>query len=858
SRACHVLAGQQLEAATSTALAKQHAARRPEELAAINRATTIFLSNISHELRTPLTLILSPIEQLIGGGVLEHSDRDKLEVALRGARRLLKLIDALLRFSRAEEARVDAYYEPTDLAQLTADLSSMFRSVFEQASVAFCVECSPLGEAVYVDPEMWEQIVLNLISNALKFTVSGMVGVCLRLSDESVELEVSDTGCGISEGDLPHLFERFFRGEARHARSAEGTGIGLSLVQELVKAHHGQISAKSSLGVGTTVSVRIPRGKGHLPVERIRTSTEPSPFRTGALPYVEEALSWLSDAACVTTSGAGSEEILVVEDNADMRTHLCSLLGKHWRVTTASEGGLALERIRAHPPDLVLADIMMRGLDGFSLLRELRKNPRTAEIPVLLLSARAGEEASAEGLKAGADDYIVKPFSARDLMARIDLHLARARAKAHAHKARESAEEAGRARDEFFATLFHELRTPLASLQTWIELLKSSRLPVAEIPSALEALETSSQSLNGLVQDLLDYSAVIRGELRVEPHPSASILPAILAVVRGFHPVALMKGVTLECTPGSVSGPVRVDALRLQQVMWNLISNSIRHTPPGGRIDVTVQTRDHILEIVVRDTGAGIPADELPHIFGRYWRGKGAGGASRGLGLGLAIVRRIVELHGGSIAAHSAGSGCGAEFTARLPVSDGDVKEESYSIYGADDATTRLQYAVTAAASEASRDMHIRRGERLEILEGVPHAEHPPLRILLVEDDDGLARACQRLLSAHGHRVVRANGCAGAIVALERESIDVIISDVHLIDGDAIDLLKDVRERFHRSAIEQLPIIAMSAVFSQKDITLYHAAGFAAQVCKPFEESALLLALRDALRHGSLSRGPGP
>lgn len=390
-----------------------------------------------------------------------------------------------------------------------------------------------------------EQIVLNLVSNTLKLTISGRVAVRVHLSDRSVELEVSDTGCGISETDLPHLFERFFRGEARHARSAEGTGIGLSLVQELVKAHGGGISAKSSLGVGTTISVRIPRGRDHLPVDRIGARKEAIAFRAGAQPYVEEALGWLSDRATTTTAGANSEEILVVDDNADVRTHLRDLLGKHWRVTTASEAVDALERIRAYPPGLVLADIMMRGLDGFGLLRELRNNLATAEIPVLLLSARAGEEASAEGLKAGADDYIVKPFSARDLMARIDLHLARARAKAQARKARESAEEAGRARDEFFATLFHELRTPLASLQTWIELLKSRRLPVAEIPGALEVLEASSQSLNGLVQDLLDYSAVVRGELRVNPRPIISILPTIQAVVRAFQPVAHMKGVAL-------------------------------------------------------------------------------------------------------------------------------------------------------------------------------------------------------------------------------------------------------------------------------------------------------------------------
>lgn len=853
SRAFHLLVGQQLETAIANACAKQHAERRAEELAELNRAKTVFLSNVSHELRTPLTLVLSPIEQLRTSSRLQKADREQLDIARRGALRLLKLIDSLLRFSQAEEKRIDARYRPTDLALLTADLSSMFRSIFEQAGIAFSVDCPSLGEAVYVDPEMWERIVLNLISNAFKFTISGEVRIGLRLSGDAVELEVSDTGCGIAEKDLPHLFERFFRGEAGHARSVEGTGIGLSLVQELVQAHQGRISAKSSVGVGTTITVRIPRDKSHLPADRISTTGAPTAVKAAALPYVEEAVSWLYDPTTETDAPTSSDEILVVDDNKDMRAHLSRLLKKRWRVSTASEGFSALKRIRTHAPDLVIADIMMPGLDGFGLLNELRKNAATADIPVILLSARAGEEVSSQGLKAGAADYIVKPFSARDLIARTELQLARARTKVHARKARESAEEAGRARDEFFAALSHELRTPLASLQTWIELLKSGRLPEGDVFDALEALETSSRSLNGLVQDLLDYSAVVRGEFSVEPRPTASALPIVLAVVHAFQPVARMKDLALECESQDSCGPVRVDPLRLQQVMWNLISNAVRHTPPQGRIDVTLCIADRSLKIVVRDTGVGIEADDLPHIFGRYWRGKHAGAACRGLGLGLAIARRIVELHDGSILAQSAGAGCGATFTVHLPLSEDATSEASGLNPAVDEAEIRLQHAVTAATSEVTREVSERSAKRLEVIEGNHGTEYPPLRILLVEDDDGFARACQRLLSSHGHRVVRARGCAAVFVALQRESIDVIISDAHLRDGDAIQLLKGVRELLRRPTLEPLPAVAMSAFSSQQDATRYRAAGFAAQICKPFEESVLLRALQDAFRHGSLS-----
>ncbi|HEX5208393.1 MAG TPA: response regulator, partial [Steroidobacteraceae bacterium] len=227
---------------------------------------------------------------------------------------------------------------------------------------------------------------------------------------------------------------------------------------------------------------------------------------------------------------------------------------------------------------------------------------------------------------------------------------------------------------------------------------------------------------------------------------------------------------------------------------------------------------------------------------------------SRGLGLGLAISRRIVELHGGSITAHSAGEGRGATFTVRLPLTQGEDTVESGPTCRTEDGATRLQYAVTATASRTARPSGNPGNEKLEILEGAPAAGSLSLRILLVEDDDGLARACQRLLSSHGHRVVRASGCTGALLALKCESIDVIISDVHLADGDAIALLKGVREQLHCYHADRLPAVAMSAFLGQKEVTRYRAAGFAAQISKPFHEAALLRAVREAARHGSLSQ----
>src|SRR5581483_10797465 len=254
------------------------------------------------------------------------------------------------------------------------------------------------------------------VSNAFKFTLEGEVRVSQRALAEHIELQVSDTGCGVAAEDLPHLFERFFRGRAPHARTHEGSGIGLSLVQELVKLHGGTIEARSEVGVGTTIALRIPRGSAHLPADRIGARRTLELARIGARPFVEEALGWLPDTECteVRHSGpvpadpaakhppeaANRARILVVDDNADMRGYLSGLLGHRWQVDTEPDGAAALESIRTNTPDLVIADVMMPIMDGFGLLREIRADEATSKVPVMLLSARAGEEASAEGLRA--------------------------------------------------------------------------------------------------------------------------------------------------------------------------------------------------------------------------------------------------------------------------------------------------------------------------------------------------------------------------------------------------------------------------------------------------------------------------
>lgn len=446
--------------ATSLADARSHEEehRRTEALAELDRAKTAFFSNVSHEFRTPLTLMLGPLEELLASADgLSTSQRERIAVTHRNSLRLLKLVNTLLDFSRIESGRIRASYRATDLATFTAELASVFRSATERAGLQLVIDCPAVAELAYVDREMWEKIVFNLLSNAFKFTFEGEIRVATSIVNGQVELAVSDTGTGIPAEDLSHLFERFYRVKDARGRSYEGSGIGLALVQELVKLHGGSVRVQSEVGRGSTFTVSVPLGKDHLPQERIEAD------RTAALTgmqgetYAREALRWLPDAAEISdephmplpsrptkagerASAEPRPRILLADDNADMREYARQLLADRYEIEAVPDGESALQHARRHHPDLILSDVMMPRLDGFGLLHAIRADQALKSIPVVLLSARAGEESRVEGLDGGADDYLVKPFSARELLARVGSALRMAEIRREAAEATRQSE----------------------------------------------------------------------------------------------------------------------------------------------------------------------------------------------------------------------------------------------------------------------------------------------------------------------------------------------------------------------------------------------------------------------------------
>ncbi|WP_437791032.1 ATP-binding protein [Sorangium sp. So ce693] len=932
-------------AALQNARASEEERRRLDALAELDRAKTVFFSNISHEFRTPLTLILGPVED--GLSDAEHPlpapQRDRLAIIYRNSLRLLRLVNTLLDFSRIEAGRIQASYQPTDLGSFTAELASSFRSLMDRAGLALTVECPPLSEPAYVDRELWEKIVLNLISNAFKFTFSGGVRVTLEEAGGRIVLSVEDTGTGIPEEELPRVFDRFYRVEGARGRSYEGSGIGLALVRELAKLHGGSVAVESRLGAGSRFSVAIPLGKAHLPADRIDLAPAPAAAEArGAAPFLDEAAQWGRDERAPDAVPAEERpapkrpgHILVADDNADMRDYVQRLLlAERWTVEAVADGQAALESARVHVPDLVLTDVMMPRLDGFGLLKALRADERTRGVAVMMLSARAGEEVRVDSLGAGADDFLVKPFSARELLARVRIHVELARRRREAEgqrqylndlfmqapgpiailrgpehvfevvnplyqqlvggraqvgkpilaalpelqgqsipdllytvtrtgepfvgrelavrldrKGKGTTEEgffdfvfqpmrdrdgavegifvfafevtdqvnarrrvealvealklADQRKDEFLATLAHELRNPLAAISLSLTLLGDL---AGEAPRSARYREIARRQVGNLVRlvdDLLDVSRITRGtvELRLEDVDlAAAVRNAAAAVSPAVE--ARRHALSVEVGPGDFG--MRADATRIEQVVTNLLTNAAKYTPPEGAISVrlTREAAGGAIEAVlrVRDTGRGIPAAMLERVFDLFTQvDQTIDRSTGGLGLGLTLVRRLVEMHGGSVVAESAGPGRGSEFIVRLPLGRGA--------------------ALPPPALGAE-----------------PPAAPPPAeaaerrRVLVVEDVEDVRRVMSEFIEALGHEVtVAVDGLDGVTKLLELRP-EVAFIDIGLpgIDGHEV-----ARRARAAPGGDALYLVAFSGYGGPEDQATSRQAGFDLHLTKP-------------------------
>ncbi len=490
------LVARQMSTAATDALAYAAERERAEALAALDRAKTRFLQNVSHEFRTPLTLILGPLTALRDDPAVSlfPQHHDGTVAALRAAHRLERLVDSLLRFAGAD-GEPQVRHESTDVAGLTAECASMFRAAIERAGLRLVLDLASSGP-VELDQEMWLTIVSNLLSNAVKFTPAGTITVRLRRRSPGLVLEVADTGIGIPADEVLRVFDRFHQVPGAVSRSGDGVGIGLALVADLAGVLGGGATVDSTPGSGSTFTVTVAAASASAP-----------PRRTAASVVVRslaaDAGSWAAVAGATPVPdppapAPGSARVLLVEDNADLRAYLTRLLRDDgWTVLAVADTGSALEAVRH--ADLVLSDVMLPGVDGIELVRRLRGAVATARVPIVLLTARAGAESAAEGLRAGADDYVVKPFDPTELLARVRVHveLSRLREFALAQAERRAA----------------NLEVALASnrqIGTAIGILMQ-RHKISET-QGLDLLRRSSQAANRKLRDIAD-TVVLTGAL---------------------------------------------------------------------------------------------------------------------------------------------------------------------------------------------------------------------------------------------------------------------------------------------------------------------------------------------------------
>ena len=698
----------QISVAITSADAYEQERRRSEALAELDRAKTVFFSNVSHEFRTPLTLMLGPLHDLLfGGEPLSPQVREATEAAHRNGLRLLRMVNSLLDFSRMEAGRVRATYAPIDLGVFSAEIGSSFRSAIEGAGLSLRIALSPLPGLAYVDREMWEKILLNLLSNAFKFTLEGEIALSVAASPDGLSaiVKVSDTGVGIPAEELPRLFERFHRIEGQKGRSIEGSGIGLALVNDLVKLHGGEIAVESAPGEGATFTISLPLGHAHLPAEQVRVKAPEALRSSIAHEYLAEASRWMSSvdetpADLQHASHLGLADsapwverghIVLAEDNADMRDYVSRLLGASCDVRAVGDGEAALEAVGTKAPDLIITDVMMPRLDGFGLLHAIRSAEETKELPVILLSARAGEEARIEGLEAGADDYLVKPFSANELVARVNANLKLARIRQAAKAALARSEE--------------RLRELNAQLEQRVAREVAERTKVEDALRQAQKIEAIGQLTGGVAHDFNNLLTLIIGGLEVirrgKRGDEARIERGVAMALQGAQRAAGLTGrllafarrQSLDPKPLDLNGlvrdmtellhrtlgeqielegvlarrlwPIEADQNQLENAVLNLAVNARDAMPEGGKL--TIETANVALDesyvgseaevvpgqyavLAISDTGMGMAPDVKARVFEPFFTTKEP---DQGTGLGLSMVYGFVKQSGGHVTIYS-------------------------------------------------------------------------------------------------------------------------------------------------------------------------------------------------------------
>jgi signal transduction histidine kinase len=701
----------------------EHVHERTVEL---EQAKTQFFANVSHELRTPITLILGPIEQLLARGGLDARQEHDLEVVRRNARTLLKHVNDLLAVARLESTGLSPSYARVDLAARLRDRAAQFRALAASRSMMLEID-APESLVAEVDVEQIDQIAMNLLGNAFKFTPAGGIvrwrlavqpasrnGGARQRGEREIEMErvvfeVADSGPGIPAADRERVFERFQQVDGTASRAFGGTGLGLALVHDYVALHGGVVRVDVAPEGGALLHAEIPRWAPsgapvaeHPPVtdEMVATALSPIDTSHAARPTdVEPSEDLAPDAPRRAKHIASSPLVLVVEDQVDMNRFVREALTPRWRTVAAFDGQEGLEKARALRPDLIICDIMMPRVSGEDLLTSLRAEEDLADVPVIMLTAKAEPGLPARLLSRGAHDFLAKPFSVAELRARAQnlLSMRRTRAvlerelaqrsgtleelaeqiaeqKRHLETsldavrvARDQAERASSLKTNLLRLVSHELRAPLAVIQLQLDLfeLDPEAAPLPPQEPLVRRIADSTRRLRTMIDAMLLQARIETGRLDLDRSTFDAGALAV-DVTDELRAEAERAGLELRVEPPAEPCQVESDARLVRLVLGSLVTNALKFTA-RGRVDVAVACDARQVVFAVRDTGPGISPADRSRIFEPFAQLEDARAKHlAGVGLGLALVREIVAALGGRIDVESE-VGSGSTFSVRLP-----------------------------------------------------------------------------------------------------------------------------------------------------------------------------------------------
>eukprot|EP01117_Protostelium_nocturnum_P014437 TRINITY_DN548_c0_g3_i1.p1 TRINITY_DN548_c0_g3~~TRINITY_DN548_c0_g3_i1.p1 ORF type:complete len:1234 (-),score=445.15 TRINITY_DN548_c0_g3_i1:1945-5646(-) len=848
--------------------------KRVKDLSRLDRARTVFFTNISHEFKTPITLTLGPLEDLLNR---EHSELNpeqyrRVEVTYRNSLRLLKLVNHLLDFNELEGGKLVPKFEQLDISTLTSENCSLFGPACEKGKLSLSVKCNQIDEKIYIDRDMWEKIVFNLLSNSFKFThEGGKIDVELFEDEQYVYLKVSDSGIGIPAKDIPFLGQRFFRANEGAQGRYAGTGIGLSLVSELVKLHGGSVQIQSELGKGTCVTIHVKKGKNHIQDSLIASSNnnkledtlailaggQSSSAGSSPVPYSPDNRSvrrnssdhnrssglsrWLPSFS-KTGSGANSPssyssrsptsmnsrspsnsssdgqqpfvipKILCLFHDLDLKEHFFNVLSNDYDMDVTTELSEALKNVANDIPDLILVDVSTKPEDGFSLVESMKKDELFVNVPIIFINARSGDY-QIESLDRGVDDCLVMPFTEMELRARIASHIRNAQRqiqiKKQEQELRQVAEFATIAKDNFLATLAHEMRTPLAPALMLVEEMISENTVPQNTLKKIKLIHQTIQSEVFVIDNLLDMVKISKGKLAlslstVDIHDCLKITGE--KIESELSNTTLKIVWSLDAKKSLVSG----DESRLNQIFWNVLKNAIKFGRDGKTIEVISRNSTEspsVIEVDIVDHGIGVHRKQLKNIFDPLEMHEKDPYKTTGLGVGLHITQQVVIAHGGSIIAQSKGLGKGSLFRISLPI-------------------LQDKEAISRRSSLGS--------EKAKGLATVP-TEMRPLDILLVEDNEAIRMVLTRLLTKMNHKVKGAGLVSEAVGLAKNFAFDLLISDIGLPDGNGYDLVKMVKE----IALQSHKAIALSGYSLPEDVQASLDAGFDLHLTKPVQMAVL-------------------